>query len=51
MRYDTWFPWDPKPADTPEEEDHLQTRLREAQAFVRAMLPRLREEIENPIEI
>ena len=48
MRYDTWSPWDPNLANTPEEEARLRARMQEAQAVVRAMLPRLRAEIENP---
>ena len=48
MPYDTWSPWDPNPADTPEQAARLQARRQRAQASVRAMLPRLEAEIENP---
>ena len=48
MRYDTWSPWAPDPADTPEEATWLGDRLGKAQASIRAILPRLRAEIENP---
>lgn len=47
MRYDTWSPWDPNPADMPEDAARLRTRLQKAQTSVRAMLPRLRTEIQN----
>lgn len=46
--YDTWSPYDPNPADSPEDQAHLREQLQRDQEIVRAVLPRLRREIENP---
>jgi hypothetical protein len=46
--YDTWSPYDPNPADSPEDQARLRERLQRDQEIVRAVLPRLRREIENP---
>jgi len=48
MVYDTWSPYDPSEADTPEDAARLRQRLQHSQQAVRAMLPLLRQEIENP---
>jgi hypothetical protein len=48
MVYDTWSPYDPREADTPEDVSRLRQRLQRSQQAVRAMLPLLRQEIENP---
>ena len=48
MVYDTWSPYDPSEADTPEDVSRLRQRLQRSQRAVRAMLPLLRQEIENP---
>jgi hypothetical protein len=46
--YDTWSPYDPNPADSPEDQARLREQLQRDQEIVRAVLPRLRREIENP---
>jgi hypothetical protein len=46
--YDTWNAYDPNPSDSPEDEARRQERLQQAQEIVRAVLPTLRQEIENP---
>ena len=48
MLYDTWNPYDPIEGDSPEDRARLRERLQRDQEAVQAMLPRLREEIENP---
>ena len=48
MLYDTCNPYDPTENDTPESKAHLRKRLHRDQQIVREMLPRLRQEIENP---
>jgi hypothetical protein len=48
MVYDTWSPYDPSEADTPEDTARLRQRLQHSQQAMRAMLPLLRQEIENP---
>lgn len=48
MLYDTWNAYDFNPNIPPEDEARRQERLRQAQEIVRAMLPDLRKEIENP---
>ena len=48
MVYDTWSPYDPSEADTPEDAGRPRQRLHHSQQAVRAMLPLLRQEIENP---
>ena len=48
MLYDTWNAYDPNPNYSPEDEARRQERLRQAQEIARAVLPDLRQEIENP---
>jgi hypothetical protein len=48
MLYDTRLPYDPWESDPPEVRERLGRRLRDDQEAVRAMLPHLRQEIENP---
>ena len=48
MLYDTWNPYDPMESDSPEDEARLRERLRRGQEIIRAMMPRLREVIEDP---
>jgi hypothetical protein len=48
MVYDIWSPYDPRETDPPELKAKLRRRLEHHQHMVRAMLPRLRREIENP---
>jgi hypothetical protein len=48
MLYDTHIPYDPIEADSPEIEARWRERLARDQQAVRAALPRLRREIENP---
>jgi len=48
MYYDTWSPYDPNEHDTPQDILRQQKRLQRDQQAVRAMLPRLRQEIEKP---
>lgn len=48
MLYDTWSPYDPNDADSPEDRARLREVLQQRQRAIRAMLPRLRQEIENP---
>lgn len=48
MVYDIWSPYDPRETDPPELKAKLRRRLERHQQMVRAMLPRLRREIENP---
>jgi hypothetical protein len=47
MVYDIWSPYDPRETDPPELKAKLRRRLEHHQQMVRAMLPRLRREIEN----
>ncbi|TEU17423.1 MAG: hypothetical protein E3J21_08410 [Anaerolineales bacterium] len=46
--YDTWSPYDPSDADSPQDQAHLREILQRRQHIIRDMLPRLRREIENP---
>jgi hypothetical protein len=46
--FDTWSPYDPHEADSPEIWSQVQRKLERQQQDIRAMLPRLRQEIENP---
>lgn len=46
--YDTWSPYDPIEDESPEAKARLRERLQRDQEAVRAMLPCLRQEIENP---
>ena len=46
--YDTWSPYDPNPANSSEDQARLRERLQRDQKLIRAMLPPLRQEIENP---
>jgi hypothetical protein len=48
MVYDTWSPYDPSEADTPEDVSRLRQRLQHSQQAMRTMLPLLRQEIEDP---
>jgi hypothetical protein len=48
MLYDTWNVYDPNPNAPPEDEARRRDRLRQDQEIVRAMLPALRREIDNP---
>jgi hypothetical protein len=48
MVYDTWSPYDPSEHDSPEDQARLRERLERDREIVRALLPRLRREIENP---
>lgn len=48
MLYDTWNPYDPMESDPPDDETRQHERLQHSQEIIRAMLPRLREEIGNP---
>lgn len=46
--YDTWIPFDPLPNDIPVDHRRLQQKLEQAQRRVRALLPYLHRQIENP---
>lgn len=46
--YDTWSPYDPSQEDSAEAAARLREGLPRDQEIVRAILPRLRREIENP---
>ncbi|MBU0491304.1 MAG: HEAT repeat domain-containing protein [Chloroflexi bacterium] len=48
MLYDIWNPYDPDPDDSPADRARLYGRMSRDQRAVRAMLPGLRREIENP---
>ncbi len=48
MLYDTWSPYDPMEGDSTEDNARRRVRLQRDQQAVRAMLPHLRQEIENP---
>ena len=48
IAYDTWNPYDPNDADSPEDRARLRERLERDRQIVRKMLPRLEREIENP---
>lgn len=48
MVYDTWSPYDPSEYDSSENRARLRERLERGREIVRALLPRLRREIENP---
>ncbi|MBU0491439.1 MAG: hypothetical protein KKA73_20510 [Chloroflexi bacterium] len=48
MLYDLWNPYDPDPDDSAADRARLRKRLKHDQRAVRAMLPDLRREIENP---
>ncbi len=48
MYFDTWSPYDPNEHDTPQDILRRQKRLQRDQQAIRAMLPRLRQEIEKP---
>jgi len=46
--YDTWSPYDPNDADSPEHRARLRKRSEQYRRAIRKMLPRLEQEIENP---
>ena len=48
IAHDTWAPYDPSDADSPEDRAHLRERLERDRQIVRKMLPHLEQEIENP---
>ena len=48
IAYDTWSPYDPNDADSPEVRARLRERLEQNRQIVRKMLPHLEREIENP---
>jgi hypothetical protein len=48
MLYDTWSPYDPSDANSPEDQARLRRILQSRQQIIRDMLPQLRQEIENP---
>jgi len=48
IAYDTWNPYDPNDADSPDRRARLRERLEHDRETVRRMLPRLEREIENP---
>jgi hypothetical protein len=48
MLYDTWSPYDPVEIDSPEDKARQREKLERQREAIRAMLPRLRQEIENP---
>jgi hypothetical protein len=49
MLYDTWSPYDPiEETDSPEDEVRQREKLERQREAIRAMLPHLRQEIENP---
>ena len=48
IAYDTWSPYDPNDADSPENQVRRQKRAEQYRRTIRKMLPRLEREIENP---
>ena len=48
IAYDTWNPYDPNDADSPDNRARLRERLERDRQIVRKMLPHLEREIENP---
>ena len=48
MTLDIWSPYDSHEGDSAEDRERLRERLGQRQAAIRARLPRLRQEIENP---
>ena len=48
IAYDTWSPYDPNDADSPEDQVRRHKRAEQYRRTIRKILPRLEREIENP---